>query len=266
MQNPSPLNPGVSIPNVVCGECWASAPADGVSRVEHRADCPRAARAAAAAAPAPVEPRIPVSVVPIRYAVAYADSTTSMDFGTDRAELVAFLAERAVVRGGQAAADVAMPAGEGYWAADRRAYAAAVVEAAERQGSAYAFEWDVPAVVTAWQHPVYQGEADDLAAWEAAQAEADRIADEEGYGPQTTAAAERAAEQGQPRDAREDDSAGVGGNPSPLTDAEHRTAVAAALIHQDQTEADAARIVTRARLAASRRAELLASPFPLGRL
>lgn len=51
-----------------------------------------------------------------------------------------------------------------------------------------------------------------------------------------------------------------------LTTTEIHAAVSAALSAQDQDERTAARIESRARAAAARRAELMASPFPLGRL
>lgn len=199
-------------------------------------------------------PRIPSSIVPIRYAAAYADSTTTVEFGTDRAALVAWVAERARLT--YADADSAFPLPDrGALAADRRAYAEGIVSGAEREGLAYAFEWDVPAAVTAWQHPVYQGEADDLAAWEAAQAD-------------------------QAPEARVSDDAAAGAAADPF-DRSIPLVMGVTSVPRRALDADGASVLYDARIAPAEApqarpaaaytrpaavAELMSSPFPLGRL
>jgi hypothetical protein len=128
----------------------------------------------------------PSSVVPIRYAVTFADASTAVAwpgiYGPTRAELETWIAERATDE--YRRQGVPLTDGQAYAAAKR--YARAQLGLAEAYGSTELFAWptDVSATLEAWQTPTTDAQAEALAAWQAeraadlaAEAEADRIAD-----------------------------------------------------------------------------------------
>jgi hypothetical protein len=119
---------------------------------------------------------IPASVVPFRYVVTFPGSSP-LEFDTDRAEVGIWVAERAGLSTPEA----------------RRAYARDLIVTAERQGfTEGSTRYGDVFILEAFQHPILQGEADDLALYLASLAPTEGFAEAAPVAPERDAYADLA--------------------------------------------------------------------------
>jgi hypothetical protein len=118
--------------------------------------------------------RYPLTVLPVRYAVTFAGRLDGRGWPSaaerpDARRAGRGIADRAIAHFRAELGDADRLDGALSVAGRAaKAYAAEHLTLAERHGVTELFLWDVPAMLEAWQRPATQGEADDLAAFQAA--------------------------------------------------------------------------------------------------